>query len=131
MRAILVLPVLLLVSACNGRSPSFSGTAFAANVPAIRFSGRCLIQNSARVPLICQDFWNRPGSELEAAERTQCVVSGSTWATEACSEVGRYGGCRSKTDEAGAYVIQWFYLQETGRQAKELCPRDGSSEWQE
>ena len=120
-----------LIAGCNGRGPHFSSTAFAAHMPLIQFSGSCLIQNSARAPLICQDFWNRPDSALEAAERTQCRVSGATWSADPCSDTDRHGGCRSKTDEADAYVIQWTYLADLAPEAKEVCPRDGSSEWRE
>lgn len=141
MRGIILSLLVVLASACNAPDSSTSGEhnlpgkqtgiAFAAHTPTIRFSGSCAIHGASGTPLICQDFWNRPGSELENAERVQCVVSGSKWADDACSEVGRYGGCKSKTDENGAYVVQWFYVEELGRAGKEACIREGASVWME
>ncbi len=135
MRPFFALLFAILVGSCTAKTQStpgpHSGVAYAATTPTIRFSGRCAIQTSTGTALICQDFWNRPGSELEGAVRTQCLVSGSGWANEPCAIANRFGGCKSKTDENGAYVIQWFYVDEIARVARDACEREGQSQWVE
>ncbi len=106
-----------------------SATVLAAAESNIRFSGSCLVRSAGGTRMVCQDFWNFPGSELASTEQNSCVVSGAKWSESACPEADRLGGCRSKVEENGAYVVQWYYIASLAAEAKEICTRDGSSTW--
>ena len=96
-----------------------------------RLTGSSQINNTDGAPMICQDFLNPPDSEQEALERDRCRASGASWSDAACSVKGRIGGCKSKVDENGALVIQWYYIAAQADEARELCKGDGPSEWLE
>ncbi len=92
-------------------------------------SGSCQIRGGDGALMVCQDFYNRPGSELGGVEENRCIFSGARWSNTACTKDDRIGGCKSKVDENGAYVIQWYYLPQLASEAREMCTRDGNSTW--
>ena len=105
---------------------STSTSVLAAFESDIHFTGGCRLN-----PAICRDFWNRSDSDLEALEHDQCELVGGRWNEVPCTTSGRYGGCKSKIDENGAFMIQWYYAGSVARDARELCEHDGPSVWLE
>jgi hypothetical protein len=101
-----------------------SATVLAAFESEVHLTGSCRVSS-----VICRDFWNKPGSDLEIIERDQCMGLGMRWANVGCTATGRLGGCKSNIDANGAYLIQWYYAADYARDARILCESDGPSEW--
>ena len=121
-----------LFSGCSAPSQGGVGATTSGNSATVlgAFESEVHLTGSCRVSsVICRDFWNKPGSDLEIIERDQCMGLGLRWADVGCTATGRLGGCKSNIDANGAYMIQWYYSADYARDARILCESDGPSEW--
>jgi hypothetical protein len=92
-------------------------------------SGSCMMLNADHTPMMCSDFSNVPAEAIEIMQHNSCVAGTSTWSSTTCSPAGRQGGCRSKPDEHGMSVTQWYYMPNLANAAHQSCVQSNGAVW--
>ena len=111
------------------QAPSTGPSTPAPQATGAKASGSCMMLNGDRTPMMCSDFVNVPAEAIEIMQHNSCGAGTSTWSNTPCSPAGRQGGCRSKPDEHGMSVTQWYYMPNLAKAAHKSCVEGSDATW--
>ena len=88
--------------------------------------GSCLIKNADGTPMMCHEFHNVPVEAAGMIRHNVCVGGNQGWQDGTCSSVGRAGGCQSKPDSKGTYIVEYFYDPGLASAARDSCTKNNN-----